>query len=522
MANTTVGTRYGSVRGIEGDGCVSFLGVPYASPPTGELRFRPPVDPEPWSGVRNTTEPGLIAPQAETVLAGYVPGDPLAQGEDCLMLNVFAPAIDDGRRPVLVYIHGGAFLIGSGAGVMYRGEQFARRGVVVVTMNYRLGALGFLAHPDLAAGNGGGFGNWGLADQIAALRWVRDHIASFGGDPGNVTLVGESAGAMSAADLLISPQASGLFRRAILESGATLARSPSSAGEVAEQFTTLLGLPGVRRDLLCEVPLAELLEAQAALLTSLGDLGGDAGMPFQPVVDGGVLPVHPDAAIAAGTSNVEALIVGTNRDEFRLFTVGQRQLDELDEPTLEKLVSAYIPPGTAIEAGGLVDAYREASLARAAQLSRRQLFEVIAGDALFRIPALRLVTAHSRIAPTYCYRFDWESPFGGLGLGACHGLELPFVFGTVINPVIGLFSGSSPEALTLSDAIQSSWAAFVSDGDPSVVATGRWPHYDAEHRRTLVFGPDIHLEDAPEEAERWYWEARLDRYGMTRATPGED
>ena len=149
MRETTTITRHGSVRGVDADGCVSFLGIPFARPPLGPLRFRPPTDPEPWSGVLEATTPGLVAPQAESMLAGYVPGDPLEQGEDCLTLNVFTPALDDARRPVLVYVHGGAFLIGTGAGVMYRGEHFARGGVVLVTFNYRLGALGFLAHPDL-------------------------------------------------------------------------------------------------------------------------------------------------------------------------------------------------------------------------------------------------------------------------------------------------------------------------------------------------------------------------------------
>jgi len=518
VGNTTVTTRHGTVRGLEVDGALVFLGIPFARAPLGELRFRPPVEPEPWRGVRDATAPGLIAPQPATVLAGYVPGDPLEQGEDCLSLNVFTAGLDDGRRPVLVYIHGGAFLIGTGAGVMYRGEQLARRGVVVVTMNYRLGALGFLAHPDLESPGETGFGNWGLADQLASLRWVRDHIAAFGGDPAKVTVLGESAGAMSAADLLGAPAASGLFQRAILESGATLARFRPSAAAVAERFAAALGLSGVRRDLLEQVPLAEMLAAQAGMVDGPGS---DASMPFQPVVDGGILPVHPDQAIAAGRTNVGALLIGTNRDEFRLFTVGQRQLADLDEAGLEALVRVYIPTDAPLDAGGLVEAYRTADAHRGVRRTRRDLFETIAGEALFRIPALRLASRHAALAPTYCYRFDWESPFAGLGLGACHGLELPFVFGTVVNPVIGLFSGSTPEAFALSEAMQSSWTQFVSNGDPAVPETGPWPAYDVEHRPTLVLGSDIHLEQAPGEEERRYWEDRLGRYGVAGELRGD-
>jgi para-nitrobenzyl esterase len=231
--------------------------------------------------------------------------------------------------------------------------------------------------------------------------------------------------------------------------------------------------------------------------------------------------VHPDEAIAAGQTNVGALLIGTNRDEFRLFTVGQRHLADLDEAGLEELVGAYVPTGVPLDAPGLVEAYRAAAARRGEERTRRDLFEMIAGEALFRIPALRLATRHAELAPTYCYRFDWESPFAGLGLGACHGLELPFVFGTVANPVIGLFSGSTPEALALSEAMQNAWTQFASTGDPGVGATAPWPLYDATDRRTLVLGPEIHLETAPGEEERLYWEDRLGRYGVA-GEPGRD
>jgi para-nitrobenzyl esterase len=509
-SETDVVTRYGSVRGEPAEGCIRFTGMPYARPPIGALRFRPPFAPDPWTGVFDATSPGRIAPQSPTALAGYVPGDPLEQDEDCLTINVVTPALDGGKRPVLVYIHGGAFLIGTGAGVMYRGDHLARAGVVVVTMNYRLGALGFLAHPALAAAGTNGFGNWGLADQRLALEWVQDHIAAFGGDPANVTVFGESAGAMSIADLLAAPAAAGLFRRAILESGSTLAQTPAAAGAVADRFAQALGQPGISRSFLEAVPVADLLAAQASLL---GALGADASMPFQPVVDGGLLPRHPDAVIASGTSNAAQLILGTNRDEFRLFTLGQSQLDELDDEGLRELLRAYLPSDDSIAASDIVATYRDERAAGDRPVSRRELFEVIAGDSVFRIPMLRLASAHARIAPTYCYRFDWESPFANLGLGACHGLELPFVFGTLANPVIALFSGGSPAATALGETMRAAWVSFADCGDPSATGALSWPRYELTERATVIFGPEVRTEFGPDDAERRFWEDRLGRYG---------
>ena len=315
-----------------------------------------------------------------------------------------------------------------------------------MTFNYRrLGALGFLAHRALAVDGEAGFGNWGLADQLLALRWVQDHVAAFGGDPGNVTVFGESAGAMSIADLLAAPAAAGLFRRAILESGSTLAQTPAAATSVAgAAVARALGQASVRRAVLERVPVDERLAAQASLL---GALGADASMPFQPVVDGGLLARHPDAVIGGGRSNATEVILGTNRDEFRLFTIGQRQLDDLDDEDLFGLLGAYLPIDRRLRASRDRRAVPNAGAAHAAWTEHA--LRAVRGHCR-RLgvphPDVVLLAAHARITPTYCYRFDWESPFANLGLGACHGLELPFVFGTMDNPLIALFAGSSPEA----------------------------------------------------------------------------
>lgn len=492
-----------------------FRGVRFAQPPVGELRLRPPVAPEPGDDLVDATEFGPMASQPAVGPGSYVPGDPTAQGEDCLSLNVWSPGCDGARRPVMVFVHGGAFLTGSGSSVMYRGELLARRGVVVVTFNYRLGVLGFLAHPLLTDATSGGFANWGLMDQIAALWWVREHIAGFGGDPGNVTLFGESAGAMSIADLLGTPAARGLFRRAILESGACVALPPRPAARMAERLAAVLGVTEPSRAELVRVPVADIVAAQREVSDAV-DQG--MGVPFPPVVDGALLARHPADEIAAGEARDVDLLVGTNRDEFKFFAFAGADVTSLGEAGVEELVDRYLAGaglGSAVpKASEVLGCYRAARSERGERTDPFELLCAVAGDWIFRVPALRLAEAHAAHSPaTYAYLFDWESPFANGALGACHGLELPFVFGTVRNPVVALFSGGDEGALALSDAMQAAWVAFASCGDPSTSEVGTWPRYEAARRATMVLGPHLRVVDAPYEPERGFWDERLGRYG---------
>ncbi len=515
MSKRAVSTRSGDVRGIEADGVWSYRAIPYAAAPIGSLRFRSPQPPPSWAGARDASTFGPVAPQPPSGIGSYFPGDPVEQSEDCLVCNVWTPAPGGGSRPVMVFVHGGAFSNGSGSGVMYRGDRLAARGVVVVTFNYRLGALGFLAHPALAEGAQGGFGNWGLLDQIAALRWVRDNIGSFGGDSGNVTVFGESAGAMSICDLLAAPAARGLFRRAIVESGAALAIDPPPAARIAERLASLLGLSELGREALSAVPADELIGAQIEVNAEV-DAG--VGLPFQPVVDGGLFPRHPEDAIVAGSSEGVDLLIGSNRDEFKLFSFAVLAARELSEADLEGLVGRYLRgAGIADDTLGTeaIAEYRRARAGRGEPASARAIFDAIVTDWIFRVPQLRLADAHrSRTPATYAYLFDWESPFAGGGLGACHGVELPFVFGTVHEPIIGLFSGTGAEAFQLSEEMQASWVAFAGHGDPSNELTGSWPRYETSTRATMRFGARSGLVDAPYESERQFWERRLGRYGV--------
>ncbi|MDA8290216.1 MAG: carboxylesterase family protein, partial [Actinomycetota bacterium] len=455
MPDPVVETRYATLRGRDEDGLAVFRGVAYARPPVAELRFRPPLPPERRVGVIDAGEFGPIACQATGHLGSYLPGDPVEQGEDCLVLNAWTPACDDAHRPVLVFVHGGAFLSGSGSSVAYRPDEIARRGAVVVTINYRLGVLGFLAHPLLTDAPSGGFANWGLHDVVAALRWVRDHARSLGGDPGNVTLFGESAGAMAIADLLGAPSARGLFRRAVLESGACLAVPPAPAVTMAERLAAALGLDEPSRERLEVVPVADLLAAQSSLNATV-DHG--LGVPFPPVVDGGLLPRPPEDAVATGEARGVDLLVGTNRDEFKFFAFAEGDLDHVDDSGAAAVVDSYLlgaglgerRPG----APEVLEVYRQARSARGEPVEPFELLCAVAGDWIFRIPAMRLLGAHcSAGGAGYAYLFDWVSPFARGLLGSCHALEVPFVFGTFRDPVIGAFAGTGPEAAALSQAM---------------------------------------------------------------------
>lgn len=516
MTPPVIETAGGRLRGLELDGCVAFLGVPYAVAPEvpALARFGPPAGPPPWRGVRDATQFGPIAPQAPSGPGSYLPGDNFEQAEEARTLNVWTPACDDARRPVLVFVHGGAFLTGSGASSLYRGERLASRGAVVVTFNYRLGALGFLAHPGLAEG-GAPVGNYGLLDQLAALKYVRAHARAFGGDPENVTVFGESAGAMSVSDLLGAPGARGLFRRAVIQSGMAFAHPPALTARLARELCSRLGLSAVTRAALLGVPVDELMAAQAELNREVDE---GLGMPFGPVVGGPLLPRHPAELIAAGAGSVDAAVLaGTNRDEFSLFSFASPLTRALDDAGLERLVGRYVaaaglpnPPDPA----ALVAEFRQARTERGESTDARGVLDAFGTDWIFRVPLLRLLEAHGRHgAATYSYRFDWPSPIADGALGACHGLELPFVFGTVAEPLVGLFAGAGPAALALSERIQRAWIAFATESDPSHDEIGPWPRYEPVRRRTLVFGADVAIVDAPGEPERAFLDAHLGRYG---------
>ena len=312
-----VEVRGGRVRGVLRHGQWSFSGIPYASSPAGAGRWRPPGPVAGWTGIKECDRFGPIAPQSPGLIEMSLGGEPDEQAEDCLTLNIWTPGPDDGRRPVMVWIHGGSFVSGSGAASLYRGGMLSREGdVVVVTINYRLGLLGFLAHPALEdVGQTwldgrvwSGSGNWGLADQVAALLWVQDHIADFGGDPGNVTVFGESAGGMSVSTLLGTPAAQGLFHRAIVQSGPPYTSTAEKAWARTEQVAAHLGVP-VTRAALEKVPAEDLVRA-AGEIGAVVAANDDPALLMMPVVDGGMLPTAPEEAVTFGSASSIPLLIG--------------------------------------------------------------------------------------------------------------------------------------------------------------------------------------------------------------------
>jgi para-nitrobenzyl esterase len=482
---TQAETRSGTVEGIEKDGVLQFRGVPFAAPPVGDLRWRPPQAAEPWSGVRPARQFGPIAPQGRSPIAIFPqPAEVEISEERCLTLNVYTPGTGGPLRPVLVWVHGGGFTGGSGRNPWYNGTSFARNGVVVVTVNYRLGALGFLHLGDDLTGSG----NCGVLDQVAALEWVRDNIAAFGGDPARVTIFGESAGGMSVGALLGMPAASGLFQQAIPQSGAASNfQSVEQASEVAEQMVAKLG--GL--DALRAAPWERLLEAQGELVA---ERRPGSPLPFMPVVDGVVLPRPPLESVAAGSAAPVRLLAGTNRDEMTLFLLsGPNGFDLTEDSAVQRLERGSPGAGRS-----LYDAYR-AVLGTDARPS--DVWVAVESDRVFRIPAIHLASAQARHTPdVWMYLFTYESPALDGALRSCHALEIPFVWNVVSTPGFEGFTGSGPEADALAAEMHRDWIAFAMSGDPG------WDRYDTARRATRVFGPGAGVAEDPTGATRVLWD----------------
>ena len=480
-----VETAQGLLEGFAKDGVLRFNGIPYAKPPVGALRWRVAVTPEPWTGIRDASRFGTIAPQLRSAAEALIGGTPGEQSEDCLYLNVWTPGTD-GKRPVMVWIHGGAFVTGAGTIGTYNGKHLAASGdVVVVTINYRLGALGFLNLRDVTDGQHPACGVEGLMDQIAALRWVRENIAAFGGDPGKVTLFGESAGAMSIGALLAMPAARGLFQKAILQSGAAhIGKRRESSAKVARLMLDKLGVRDGSR--LADVPLAAIIRAQADILNSRRNGGG---LPFAPTIDGVLLPVRAIENVRAGSANGVAVLSGTTMEEWKLFTAARPKLRLMKAATLLKYAANLVGKD---HADALLAAYGEGS--------NFERWNAIMTDRSFAVPSSRLLEAQAAHAPVFSYRFDWRSPLLGGVLGSCHALEIGFVFGTYNEKRAGLFFGSGTRADALSQAMMQSWIAFAHGKEP-------WPRYDAAKRATMIFGDgDPHVTNAPDDTRRAAWD----------------
>ena len=520
-----VSTPKGWMDGAEEGGVLVFRGIPFAESTAGQARFRAPRPVRPWSGTADARVFGKAAPQPGSRSRPLTRWSTLPRagaGEDCLNLNLWTPAADSRRRPVLVWVHGGGFSHGSGSFHLYAGNRMARRGdVVVVTFNYRLGVFGGL---DLR-----GFGgaestdtNLALRDQIAALEWVQSNIEAFGGDPHNVTLFGQSAGAMSAGTLMASPRGVGLFQRGILQSGASNnVLGVEQTRRLAEIFLQKLGLDADRSDVvtaLRRLDFATLLRAQSEMRLE-HDL--PLGMlPWQPVIDGDLVPQLPKTRFEKGEATDLPLLIGTNRDEWKMFTAFDKKRRTLDEATLREYLTRSFMRFQGNDSSGFGVGVAEARVEEALCLYRSdpdgsecrpsEIWNRIQTDRVFHYPAVKLADDHaSRGAPTWFYRFDWKPPLAPDRVGACHALEIAFVFGTLKTPWLRPLFGLSSDSVLLSDRMQKAWLSFARTGDPSAEDHLPWPAYECGQGRTRVFGGNDSIDQTIDPAIKNFWNEAL-------------
>ncbi|GHG52615.1 carboxylesterase/lipase family protein [Streptomyces griseocarneus] len=482
-----VRTAQGRVRGEWGEGLAVFRGISYARPPVGALRFAAPEAPEAWDGVREAVRFGPPPPQSGPfrVTEGR-------DGTDWLTLNVWSPDPGGPGLPVLVWIPGGGYISGYSGDPMYEATPLARHsGLVVVTLNYRLGAEGFAELP-------GAPSNRGLLDQIAALRWVRENIGRFGGDPDRVTVFGQSAGAGSIATLMAAPAADGLFRRAVTQSVPGLYATPALAAGIAGSLAARLGAEPTVAGLGAIDPwrLADAIGPLMDELPAREDVWGHlarTGVAFCPVVDGDVVPDVPWRTLRDGRASGIDLLTGHTRDEFRPFLVATGR--QVTEEEAGAALRAFAPRPDGERAYRA--AYPDAPPAR--------LFDHVHSDVLFRIPSVHLADAHSAGGGTaHLYELCWPAPAQGGALGSGHGLDVHLLFGNYASPAAALYfpEGTPPdEALAVGDEIRRSWTSFAAHGDPG------WPPYRAtEGRLTRLFDATTRTAPYPEEPSRRVWE----------------
>jgi para-nitrobenzyl esterase len=500
-----VTTRAGKIRGTQFDGASVFKGIPYGASTAGACRFTPPREPERWSGVREALQFGPRCPQFKFVwnldMQAFWPVPPPQEidSEDCLVLNVWAPSVSDGgKRPVMVWLHGGSFAAGSAA--PYDLHHLAAFGdVVTVGVNHRLNAFGFLYLAEIGGPNYADSGNVGMLDIVAALRWVQENISAFGGDPGNVTVFGQSGGGKKVGTLMAMPSAQGLFHRAIVQSGPMLrAVEPDAAHRIAVAVVKFLGLNARTVGELSKVPPALLVKAVDEV-ASLDTVDG-----LHPVVDGRSLPRHPFDRTAPLPSGSVPLMIGTTRTEMsgilqlNTTAIAVNDLFVLDTAQLPVYVMQYAHVSRA-DAERLIALYR-GDYPRA---SPSRLFFMITGDRTRGMQSILQAERKAALgqAPAYMYVFAWETPILAGKLMSPHSVELPFVFHDVDNKM-NANTGEGKERYRLQDQVSAAWIAFARSGNPSHEALPHWDRYTAASRATMIFDTECRVVNDPDRNER--------------------
>jgi para-nitrobenzyl esterase len=485
--NLEVITENGRIRGRERRGISLFAGIPYAAPPVGDLRFAPPQPAQDWDGTLDATKFGPAAPQLPG--DGLTNAQPIQWDEDCLTLNVCTPLADDHKRPVMVWIHGGAFQNGTGAIPWYDGTRFSAEGdIVVVTINYRLGALGFAR-----IGEAENSGINGILDQLAALQWVHRNITYFGGDPDQVTIAGESAGAFSVATLMTMAPDGDLFQRAIAQSGAGHhVITTNEATQAAERLKNSLGATTLRE--LRELSAEEILAAQRKVEEQATEFMLAGQIPFYPsITKGGLLPNRPIDLFEIGVGAKIALLTGTNADETALWGT-----NNIPEEKLERWFQNYVADTTP-----MIEAVKKDR----PQASPGEIAMALSTDHTFRIPAIRMAESREKHGgKTWMYEFDWKSKAFGGALGACHALEIPFAFGTLDAEGADLFLGTDKTPNALGDIMHHAWTAFIRTGTPTTEAIEDWPLYQSTTRNVLRFADTTGLVKDPWPESRKSWQ----------------
>jgi len=503
LGSAVADTSAGRVRGVVIDGVNVFKGIPYGASTSGKNRFRAPVKPTPWTGTRDALAYGATAPQTSDNSGTTAAGSPIQQSEDCLVLNVFTPGLKDSRkRPVMVWLHGGGFSSGSGSGRILDGTSLAHaHDVVTVTLNHRLNVFGYTHLGDAMGSEFAASSSVGLLDIVAALEWVRDNIAEFGGDPNLVTIFGQSGGGRKVATLMAMPGAKGLFRRAIIESGAVLRLT---AHEDAVKQTDLLlaelGLKAGQIRELQNVSMERLLAADAAVQKkfTMREPGMTANTPM---VDGKVIPSHPWDPKAPSLSANIPLLIGYAHTEETLY----------DRPTPEKLAldEAGLRERAAKRIGGdpehVIKTFREAN----PQASPWDLWILIATDHPRGTYSRELAKrkADQRGAPVFAYRYDWETPEGGGHMRSPHTIEIQFVFNNI--KIAGPLISKMPEAYALAEKTSAAWVAFARTGDPNTPKLPKWPSYSAASRDTMLFNNECRVKQDPDRGPRLVMEQVL-------------